>query len=122
MSERRARANASVLAEVEANLPELRDAGDFNGLLRAQALAQVVASTSEGALHRKATRLAKKAGAAAEKARKVEDDAARFRAKAAAIPAPSRPPVQPSPVLNHQPVVEHESPSDLVGDLVRPDR
>ena len=65
---RRERANAEALAMLDEALPRLRRTADFNGLLRAQALAQAVATTSDGAVRRKAVRMVKKARVAANKA------------------------------------------------------
>jgi hypothetical protein len=59
------------LAALERELPTLLATCDSNGLLRLQALAQVLAQQTDGNLHRRAARIAKKAGAAAAKAPEV---------------------------------------------------
>jgi hypothetical protein len=67
MQTKRERVNAATLAMLDEALPKLRESADLNGLLRAQALAQAVATTSDGAVRRKAIRIVKKAGAAGTK-------------------------------------------------------
>lgn len=65
--------SARSLAALERELPTLLATADFSGLLRLQALAQVLAQQTEGNLHRRAARIAKKAGAAAAKAPKLDE-------------------------------------------------
>jgi hypothetical protein len=116
-SDRRTRANSAILAEVGAALRELKDSSDFNGLLRAQALARAIASTSEGSLQRKAARMAKKAGVAAEKARKDSDAAVRSPANGATSTAVSPLSEQAAPILTGQAEVEREGATAIVDDL-----
>src|SRR5579863_3328483 len=78
------RARAETLTALEHEFPTLVAAADFNGLLRLQALAQVVAQHGEGEVRRRAARIAKRAGAAAIKAQQPNGGPSQAPAEGAA--------------------------------------
>ena len=78
------RARAETLTALEHEFPTLVATADFNGLLRLQALAQVVAQNGEGDVRRRAARIAKRAGTAADKARQLDAGSSAAPAEVAA--------------------------------------